>query len=455
MYYEYLKGYKDNEYIRGKGYYNIDSNRFSTNKQSDKSLNISELYRFQFKDIDDDLLEDWFGYSLVDRVGYFLSLLRKRGNRFRGRDVYFNVVSLRGILGESTFREVLMVLENEQVLKLTRTKLKGSLYKNKRGYAFSVGERLLKSEYRERLVVNKKLIRLVSKDKDNHKKKLNDECLYLHEIVKRLSFRRTINEILNEFALEEQHDVRVRINELLENDVESYLVDDFGSRLYYPVSGLNASVRKDLLLDNERLIEFDMKTGYFSLLYLLLIGLKFNRYADVISNEMREFAKDRFIGEEWLSLYEDCFKGNQDFYRMVSLRLGKGMGLFKEQRVNIKNALITDLNGRWDVKDDLLEIDRDKLRRGLYVDVLDFVSEWKNNKIFKEFLNGYHKNVSKCLMSMEVNIMKQVWRELREKNVDYLSLHDCVMVKEGDKERLKSILQEVTNKYEVIRFIEK
>jgi hypothetical protein len=454
-YYEYLKGYADNEYKSGVGYYNIDSNKFTTRKQGEDVYRDKVLSRFQFKNIDDDLLEEWFGYELVDRVGYFLSDLRRRALRLRGRNVYLSFKYLRAVLGDKNVDYVLRMLEDEDVFTIVRTQLKGVLYKKKRGYGFNIGSRLLKSDYIEREVVNKKLKRWVYKEKDVHRRTLNEECLYLHDIVSRVELSVDVEDILKEFPLEEHGDVRMRIDLLDDNDIGSYRVDEHGRRLYYPVSSLNSEVRKYLRLDGEEFVEFDMRTGYFSLLYLLLRGLKEGLYYDIIDEEVRRFAEGVYIGEEWFDLYRECFKGEHDFYRMVSIRLGKGMGLFKSQRVDIKDALIRELNGRADATNRLLGVDRVKLRSDLYGDVEDFIMRMKSSKIYKEHLNGYYKNVSKCLMSMEVRMMKKVWKQLRDRGIDYLSIHDCVMVKVSDRDRLKEILDSITAQYYVIRFIEK
>lgn len=453
-YYEFLKGYNDNEYIKGIGYYNIDSNKFTTRKQKNV-VGGSSLIRLQFKDVDDDLLELWFGYKLVDRVGYFLSELRKRALRLKGRQIFLSYSYLRGVLGDKDVEYVLGVLEGEDILVTNRVPLKGVLYKNKRGYGFSVRGRLINSECRERYVVNKKLIRYIYKEKDVYRRQIGEECLYLHSVVDRVCFSADIESIIQMYPEEERLDVRMRIQLLEDNDIVGYKVDDHGRRLYYPVSSLNSEVRKYLRLDGEEFVEYDMQTGYFSLLYLLLKGLKYGLYYDVIDEEVRRLASEVYIGDEWFQLYEGCFKGENDFYRMVSIRLGKGMGLFKSKRSDVKDALIRELNGRADATNELLGVNRKKLRRDLYGDIEDFIVALKTRKVYKEHLNGYYKNVSKCLMSMEVRIMSKVWKELRRNNIDYLSVHDCVMVKVSDKLKLKEILDSVTSKYEAIRFIEK
>jgi len=79
--YEFYKGYDHSSYESGKGYYNIETNKRSRNKK--KLFDFKPFERFQFREFDDLVIENQFGYEWVDKIGYFLSLiyLKQKGTK--------------------------------------------------------------------------------------------------------------------------------------------------------------------------------------------------------------------------------------------------------------------------------------------------------------------------------------------------------------------------------------
>ncbi len=97
------KKYKYGDYVKGKGYYNEDSNKWVS--RLNNKIIVEKYIRYEFSNWDDKKILYEFGFNKVDRVGKFLFLIFKKSiekyKRFGSRYVYIDKmndeISLLGI----------------------------------------------------------------------------------------------------------------------------------------------------------------------------------------------------------------------------------------------------------------------------------------------------------------------------------------------------------------------
>ncbi|GAC1301425.1 MAG: hypothetical protein NVSMB24_04230 [Mucilaginibacter sp.] len=188
-----------------------------------------------------------------------------------------------------------------------------------------------------------------------------------------------------------------------------FTIDEFCGRVHTPISNFHRTHRPNLLIDNENTVSLDVAT----MQPLLLGKLLFNKI------------------------------GNNEF----STWINEGKDIYEE----LQNK--SGLNSRDEAKKKFFEI--------LFSKPTDALKElfgasgwinWINNyKRIDEPLNPHnerkpHSNLAWLLQNTEVRIMKQVWSELVNIDLPFLSVHDEIIVKETDYQTAKAIFESVLSK---------
>lgn len=442
--YEVWRGYAHGEYVKGRGYYSVNTNKWSNNKVDHKEY--PTVSRYQFREYDDEVVEKTFGYRFVDRIGYFLSVLLDGMKGNRDRAVHINIKRLEKILGERYWKRIVEVLEDDGVIEQHRTPLKHPNRKKGLMYhRYALTDRMLDSEVIERPIYHHMLLKNLYRFEEGID--LEGEKLYQWSVVDRLVFEEGVSDL--------------EVASILKHSKSSYHFEEDGMRsprIYTPWNGLKKELRKKALLDGERLVEYDMKSAHFALLFHLQNEINEGRNVRGLSASENRRLKKFAVGRQWLDLFDFAFGGNVDFYTTIGIRLN-GMTFLSiaEGREQIKDAVIKDLFGvnenRSVVKIGELEIEREVFRERVYLDAQYWIESVKSNKVLDMFQGGgYYINMSLLLQMVEVAVMGDVWKRLREKNIDYLSIHDGICVKESNSTAVDEVLSAVERQWKGIRF---
>ena len=437
--YELYRGYKHSEYQKGKGYYCIMSNKWNRNKK--RVYLDPKLTRYQFRVYDDGKIERDFGYDKVDRIGYFLTVLRKNeealgtSRRLKNKFIHIPYSLLHAVLGHQYSTSIIDDLVQLGIIEVKRPQVKGR-GSNIKHWFLSLSKEMLESEVRERVVEHVKLNHNVLNVERSIE--LEGELEYQHELISKLTFS------------VEHKDAGFTV--LIDNKKHSYSTDDFGGRVYTPFNSLKKELRKELFLDGEKLVEFDMVASHWSILYYIMLQIATSQEIPFITLQENLRLKKYPVGRSWLQFYEDCFLGDVDFYRMIGIRLQSFYGV---DRDHIKDSLLKDLNGPLQVQSSVFGLDRETYRERVYDDAIYWITGVKSNLVFNDYKGGYYKNIPQLLAKVEVGIMNQVWLKLKKRKIDYLSIHDCVVVKESDVEIAMRVLKTISNQFKGIRFKKK
>lgn len=442
--YEFYKGYEHNQYVSGRGYYSIELNKWVTTKK--KLFDFKPLERFQFREYDDLVIEERFGYEWVDKIGYFLSLIYLKQKSTKSWDKRGNGYWLPHRMIQLLFPNqhhiwILEELVEDGVIEYYHKEVLGRVSPKGSGYnMFRLSDEMIDSEVQHRLIQHPKLCRNVSRYEG--KVDLEEELQYQKRVIDRV-----------EYPLFDIDDDDIYFTEMRLNSPLSYTKDDFGGRLYTPFNRLKKELRKKCLLDGERLVEYDMRCSHFSILWMIWNLIDKELEVPFLSKKQNELLRKRDIGRDWIYLFEGCFIEDFDLYKMMSWRLNT---LYTEDsREILKSEMIRDLNSPLQLSSDVLGFSRDEFRDRVYLDSRVWIEYVKSVQLFDEYRGGYFKNIPQLLVTIEVGVMSDMWNLLKEEGIDYLSVFDCVCVKEGDIPKIDRVIRRIQNKYKGIRIDKK
>ena len=217
--------------------------------------------------------------------------------------------------------------------------------------------------------------------------------------------------------------------------------------LYYP-----KEFRRLLRIDGEELIEVDMKSAYPSLLFRIIRGIRDIDFGNnKFDDKIKECVGDIDVGE-FIDEYEDIFNGksNLDFYEEVAKKISINNGSIRNYRGYTKELIIILINSKTsDLKSEryINELfNYDDLMNLIFTsdvkNVIEKIKEYQFNYSSKENYYGYYKykNTSRIMMNLESMIMKGVWDKMIEKEIDYISLYDGMLIKKTNKKQVREII---------------
>jgi len=238
--------------------------------------------------------------------------------------------------------------------------------------------------------------------RDKVKVKLNDLHVYMRDQLKKVTLVAPITQIPVYFKA---------FLDLRKTQIDAFFtVDAFSGRVHTPVVNLKSNLRKSLRLDGKRLVSLDVKQMQPTILAKVLL--------------------DHGVGENPFSTA--IFKG-EDVYVLLQNSAG--------------------LAGRGDAKKMLF-----KLIFGKPMD--DIGSMFKGDTAWVDWINSYkskteqnnphkenqHTNLAWLLQYSEVKVMTSIWERLRDADVDFLTIHDDVLCKEDDVDKVYAVMDEVLTK---------
>lgn len=187
-------------------------------------------------------------------------------------------------------------------------------------------------------------------------------------------------------------------------------VDEFSGRVHSPVTSFKSEYRHNILIDGKETTSLDVVT-----MQPVLLG---------------EILK-KTIGENdfssWINEGRDIYLMLQSKANLKSRDVAKKRFfeiLFSRPNYSLKNMFG---NSNW----------------------ITWINEIKN-KPFNEnphTLEKNHSNLAYILQISEVNIMTEVWCNLLDNEIKFISVHDEIIIKQSDNYKAKEIFSHVLSKY--------
>ena len=173
-----------------------------------------------------------------------------------------------------------------------------------------------------------------------------------------------------------------------------------GNRLYYDITNLPKELRKSIKIKGNKTISFDLSASQLQLLGTMDFGYGYDNRLFFFINNSKDIWSD----------------------------LAKQTNLTREE---IKDKFIKSINGKF-VYPEIRQI---------------FPQFFFNLDSFKKEL-GY-KAVSELYFQIEKDIMSNIMSELTINNINYLPIHDCLIVEENNYEIVSNLFKRNNLKYKI------
>ena len=480
--------------------------------------NISKIYEFECYNLID--IENDFGKRKW-RIGKFLDLLYRKRIRVRGNEdgdflsvkgyVYVSNKDIEGILGVYYYKDSIKILID-----------KGLIFKDDSGNKrnrFDYNKKLSFFKLNDEFFnCNKKKIEIESgvlnRYLDKRNERITEEFITKSDDLLLWEKYCCVNSDLNIQNLDEVIDLRVenKLNEMSEklswdfvgikmkdrinknlNDIESWknkyridkkneydiIVDDlnylksnkfsdldnvfkrdgYGKRLYNCYSRVIREYRKYIKIDNEEVVELDIKSCFLSLLYVFIKRLNSDIDDDLIIDVKKKLTEldgsfESRNGIEFVNKFKSIFENDgiysnednsiefRDYYDLIRLSYGEkkynelSRNSFKElvfkvlfSDSNIKKTIKMGDENIDEVENRLFGVEGKKLMNDLRKIDLNNWIENKGGRI-KKYNRG--NNISLILMNYENRVMDILRLILMKKRIKFISVFDSLMVKKSD-----------------------
>ena len=485
--------------------------------------NISKIYEFECYNLID--IENDFGKRKW-RIGKFLDLLYRKRIRVRGNEdgdicvikgyVYVSSKDIEGILGIRHYKDSIKFLVDKGLIFNGCGNKRNKFDYNKMLTLIKLNDEFFNCNKKKIEIENGVLNRYLDKrnkrvEEEFIKKYKNDDLLLWEKYC-------CFNSDLNIQCLDEVIDLRVKnkLNEMNEklswdfvgvriknrinknlNDVESWktkyrikkkneydiIVDDlnylksnkfsdldnvfkrdgYGKRLYNSYSRVIREYRKYIKIDNEEVVELDIKSCFLSLLYVFIKRLNSDVDDDLVIdvkkklNELDGSFESR-NGIEFVNKFKSIFENDgiysnednsiefSDYYDLIRLSYGEkkynelSRNSFKEL---VFKVLFSDSNIKKTIKmedENIDEIENRLFGVGGKILMNDLrkidLSNWIENKggRIKKYNRG--NNISLILMNYENRVMDILRFKLMNKRIKFISVFDSLLVKKSDYKKV-------------------
>lgn len=182
-----------------------------------------------------------------------------------------------------------------------------------------------------------------------------------------------------------------------------FLADNFSGRIHTPITSLQGSIRKHLLLKNEKVVSLDVAQ-----IQPLLLSFILNENIGI-----NEFT-------QWIEQGEDIYIKFQEKLNLQNRDEAKTK--FYEITFGKANQRLADLfgNSNW----------------------IQWVNEVKSTSLTQNpnSNNKPHSNLAWLLQTTEVTIMRSIWQKLIDNDIIFLTVHDEVIVRESDADEVYQIM---------------
>jgi len=192
----------------------------------------------------------------------------------------------------------------------------------------------------------------------------------------------------------------LELSTINDQPIETKYLKYKGNRLYYDVTNLPKEERKKIKIDGNKTISFDLSASQLQLLGTMDFGYGYDHRLFFFINSSKDIWGD----------------------------ISKKMGISREKT---KEMFIKSINGKF-VYPEIRQI---------------FPQFFFNLDCFKKEL-GY-KAVSELYFQIEKDIMSNIMSELTLNKINYLPIHDCLIVEEKNYSFVSSLFQTQNLKYKI------
>jgi hypothetical protein len=184
-----------------------------------------------------------------------------------------------------------------------------------------------------------------------------------------------------------------------------FIVDKFSGRIHTPITSLQGSIRKHLLIKNENVVSLDVAQ-----IQPLLLSSILND--NIGSNEFTE----------WIEQGEDIYLKFKEKLNLQNRDEAKTK--FYEITFGKANNTLAEMfgNSNW----------------------IKWVNEFKSTSfpLNPNTQNKPHSNLAWLLQTTEVSIMRSIWQKLIDNDILFLTVHDEIIVRESDVSETLQIMED-------------
>ena len=255
---------------------------------------------------------------------------------------------------------------------------------------------------------------------------------------------------------------------------ESYFKrDGYGERLYNLYSRVIREYREYVKIDNEEVIELDIKSCMISLLYVFIKSLNSEKSNELVNDVKNKLLKlnngniENRNGKDFIDKYRIVFEKDgvfwsdknevefDDFYDLI--RISYGIEMYRSMSRRCFKDLLWSVLFSGKIKSRYIKIgkeniDKIELRllknsgKNLNDDIKKIdLSNWIKNNGGRRKKYDRGNNVSLILMKMENNLMDIVRDNLINNEVKFISVFDSIMVKKSESKMVLKNLNNILN----------
>lgn len=475
---------------------------------------------------------EYFETKYVDRVKYFLTyVIRSMFNEDRSEEMWVNISTkfVRTVLSNN-YKSILPVLQDLDLIEVIRRGV-NQYDSRKQLYYFLFNPSLLETIKDFEHVHNTSLMRSLQKHfrktiLDNYylqyevdvfknhltvgehgydslfqrriqRKQSQDRVQYFWDSLSTRKYKQIVERISNDqFGWNEKEINKYEkrfikrygylINVLESTEDEDMIgiikAEPFAQRILNPIIRLDREFRDIVLIDGSKSMEYDMSTGYASLLYLFVYHLSNNIRGfvdEVFFRKYYEIGKGvpKYYCYDFIEEYDICFGSkSMDFYHRVGLNIYRELKR-KEGKVEDVgpienfNSLLLKSEHRDYIKDIVLRLINSNplhMTKTTFIGgrftfnelsvlvfgegLTDLLNDIKSTFIYSDKKRKLWSNVTRLLMILEVKVMREINDQLMNVNIPYVNLHDGILVSSNQIDIVTSIVDSVVKKHKFITF---
>lgn len=188
-----------------------------------------------------------------------------------------------------------------------------------------------------------------------------------------------------------------------------FTVDDFAGRVHTPISGMSKNLRPFLLMRGEETISFDVAQMQPTLLGTILIqAVGENTFSAAIDE-----GKDVYLMLQSTAKLESREQAKKRFFQI----------LFGKQNEELSHLFNGENWINW-------------------INLYKSTPEPRNPRGAK-----LYNNLAWILQTLEVRVMSQIWRSLAENAIPFLTIHDEIICRKSDTEKVETIFKNELSKH--------
>jgi hypothetical protein len=224
--------------------------------------------------------------------------------------------------------------------------------------------------------------------------------------------------------------------------------DTFGNRISHIISNIPKSLRNQITIEGEKVVEVDIISSQVSFLFVLIEKwfLKSSFGSDYNLAAPWEF----FVKYSTLSVIDM----NQDFYKILKIQVAnKYNECHNTTREQMKLLFLKVALGN-PKRDSLSGYNKKEFISNLFgSEFYDFLISLSKIEVEGVKKHESYKNIAAILQREESAFLDIVMNELIDSNIKFIPIYDSLIIKESDQNKVRTIFKEVIKSLEVEKYI--